>query len=151
MQWGGNHLDFNINGGDVGIEGFHSDNGSAVGSIVNGGVCHLVNSSASVSGNPVYNVTFGPGAGIAGKTNEFIGCYAYNGCGLYNLASNNPVNCWNDYALGPYVVLDPAAPVIYGIYPDGSSLYQHTNVLSFAALSPAGIQQANIAVVDRTA
>ncbi len=27
VQWGGNYLDFNINGGDVGIEMFHSDNG----------------------------------------------------------------------------------------------------------------------------
>ena len=144
VQWGGNHLDFNINGGDVGIEGFHSDNGSALGSVVNGGVFHLVNSSASVSGNPVYNVTFGAGAGMAGKTNEFIGCYAYNGCALYNLASNNPVNCWSDFALARYAVLDPNAPVIYGIYPDGSSLYQHTNVLSFVALSSAGIQPANI-------
>ncbi len=134
VQWGGNYLDFDINGGDVGINGFHSNNGSAVGSIVNGGVFHLINASASVSGNPVYNVTFGANAGIAGKTNEFIGCYAYSGCGLINVAANNPVNCWNDYALSQYAVLDPTQPVIYNLYPDGSSLYQNTTILSFTAL-----------------
>ncbi|HEV2692577.1 MAG TPA: glycosyl hydrolase family 28-related protein [Verrucomicrobiae bacterium] len=146
VQWGGNYLDFNINGGDVGIDMFHSDNGSAIGSIVNGGVFHLVNASASVSGNPVYNVTFGTNAGIAGRTNEFIGCYAYNGCGLINVAANNPVNCWNDYALATYSILDPAQPVIYSLYPDGSSLYQATSTLSFTALSSAGIANSNITV-----
>jgi hypothetical protein len=146
VQWGGNYLDFNINGGDVGIEMFHSDNGSAIGSVVNGGVFHLINASASVSGNPVYNVTFGTNAGIAGKTNEFIGCYAYNGCGLINTASNNPVNCWNDYALTNYAVLDPTQPIIYNLYPSGTSLYQSTSTLSFTALSPAGIATSNITV-----
>ncbi len=147
VQWGGNYLDFNINGGDVGIEMFHSDNGSAIGSVVNGGVFHLVNASASVGGNPVYNVTFGPNAGLAGRTNEFIGCYAYNGCGLVNVAANNPVNCWNDYALATYSVLDPLQPVVYNLYPDGSSLYQSTSVLSFTALSSAGIADSNIDVI----
>jgi hypothetical protein len=146
VQWGGNYLDFNINGGDVGIEVFHSDNGSAIGSIVNGGVFHLINSSASVGGNPVYNVTFGSNAVIAGKTNEFIGCYAYDGCGLINVAANNPVNCWNDYALATYSVLDPTQPVIYNLYPNGLSLYQDTSILSFTALSPAGVTPANITV-----
>jgi hypothetical protein len=145
VQWGGNYLDFNINGGDVGIEMFHSDNGSAIGSIVNGGVFHLINGSASVSGNPVYNVTFGENAGMAGKTNEFIGCYAYNGCGLYNLA-NNPVNCWNDYALATYSVFDPTQPTIYNLYPNGLSLYQNTSTLGFTALASAGCANSNIIV-----
>ncbi|MBW8863807.1 MAG: hypothetical protein JF609_02590 [Verrucomicrobia bacterium] len=43
-------------------------------------------------------------------------------------------------------MLDPNAPVIYGIYPDGLSLYERTNVLTFTALSPAGIQPANISL-----
>jgi autotransporter-associated beta strand protein len=146
VQWGGNYLDFNINGGDVGVNGFHSDNGSAIGSIVNGGVFHLVNYSASVGGNPVYKVTFGAGAGIAGKTNEFIGCYAYNGCSLINVAANDPVNCWNDYALSTYAVLDPAQPVIYNLYPNGLSLYQNSSTLSFTALSPAGVAASNVTV-----
>lgn len=146
VQWGGNYLDFNINGGDVEMEMFHSDNGSALGSIVNGGVFHLINYSASVNGNPVYNVTFGTNAGLAGKTNEFIGCYAYNGCGLINVAANNPVNCWNDYALSGYTVLDPTQPVICNLYPNGLSLYQNTSTLSFTALSPAGVAASNIIV-----
>jgi autotransporter-associated beta strand protein len=151
VQWGGNYLDFNVNGGDVGMESFHSDNGSAIGSIVNGGVFHLINYSASVSGNPIYNVIFGPGAGLGGKTNEFIGCYAYNGYGLINVAANNPVNCWNDYALANDAVLDPDQPVIYNLYPNGSSLYQHTSILSFTALSSAGIADDNIILtVDGT-
>jgi len=33
---------------------FHTDNGSAIGSVVNGGVFHLINASASVGGNPVW-------------------------------------------------------------------------------------------------
>src|SRR5208282_2895028 len=98
------------------------------------------------NGNPVYNVTFGAGAGIAGKTNEFIGCYAYSGCGLINVAANNPVNCWNDYALSQYAVLDPTQPVIYNLYPDGSSLYQNTTILNFTALSSAGVATSNIVV-----
>ncbi len=125
---------------------FHSDNGSVIGSIVNGGVFHLVNYAASVSGNPVYDVTFGANAGLAGKTNEFIACYAYNGCSLVNVAANNPVNCWNDYALSAYSVLNPSQPVIYNLYPDGSSLYQNTSILSFTALASAGITPNNILV-----
>ena len=144
VQWGGNYLDFNVNGGDVGINGFHSNNGPTLGSIVNGGVFHLINYSASVSGNPVYPVTFGTNAGIAGKTNEFIACYSYNGCSMVNVGAGNPVNCWNDYALASYAVFDPAQPVIYNLYPNGLSLYQNTSVLSFTALSPAGVAASNI-------
>jgi hypothetical protein len=146
VQWGGNYLDFNINGGDVGINGFHSNNGPALGSIVNGGVFHLINYSASVNGNPVYTVTLGANAGSAGKTNEFIACYSYNGCSLVNVGANNPVNCWNDYALSSYTVFDPAQPVIYNLYPNGLSLYQNTSILSFTALSPAGVAASNITV-----
>jgi hypothetical protein len=145
VQWGGNFLDFNIGGGAVSVEGFHSDNGAARGSVAEGGTLQLNNASLSVNGSPAYAVTFGPGADHAGITNEFIGCFAYNGCEMFNLAANAP-RCWNDYALGHYAVLDPASPVIYGIYPDGLSLYEHTNVLSFTALSPAGIQPANVSL-----
>jgi hypothetical protein len=151
ILWGGTWLDFNINGGDVGCTVVHMDSHSSIGSIVNGGVLHLVNNSAYITYNgssnfPPYNVTFGSGAGLPGKVSDFIACYALNGCGLFNLAPNNPVNCWNDYALSRYSLLDPTAPVICNIYPDGSSLYQHTGTLSFAALSPAGIPPANISL-----
>jgi autotransporter-associated beta strand protein len=151
VLWGGTYLDFNVNGGDVGFDGVHMDSHSFIGSVVNGGVFHLVNNSAYISYSgasnfPPYNVTFGANAGFAGKTNEFIGCYAYNGCGMINVASNNPVDCWNDYALSGYAVLDPAQPVIYNVYPDGSSLYQPTGTFSFVALSPAGIATGNVIV-----
>ncbi|MBW8863806.1 MAG: hypothetical protein JF609_02585, partial [Verrucomicrobia bacterium] len=51
VQWGGNYLDLNVNGGNVIMAGYHTDNGAARGSIVNGGVLHLINASLSVSGN----------------------------------------------------------------------------------------------------
>jgi autotransporter-associated beta strand protein len=149
ILWGGTWLDFDINGGDVSCDLVHMDSHSFIGSVVKGGVFRLVNNSAYISYNgssnfPPYKVAFGPQAGLPGKTSEFSASYALNGCGLYNLASNNPVNCWNDYALEVDTVLDPTAPVIYGVYPDGSSIYQETNLLTFLALSPAGIQPANI-------
>lgn len=43
-------------------------------------------------------------------------------------------------------MLDSNAPIIYGVYPDGLSLYEHTNVLTFTALSPADIQTTNISL-----
>ena len=149
VLWGGTYLDFVVNGGDVGFDLVHMDTHSFIGSVVNGGVFHLINNSAytSFSGTsnfPPYYVTFGAGAGMAGKTNEFIGCYAYNGCGLVNLAAGDSVNCWNDYALATYVLLDPTLPVIYNLYPNGSSLYQFTTQLSFTVLSSARVMATNI-------
>ncbi len=149
VLWGGTWLDFVVNGGELSCQVVHMDNHSFIGSLVNGGVFHLVNNSAYISYNgtsnfPPYNVAFGPAAGLPGQTSEFSACFALNGCGLFNLAANNPVNCWNDFALQSYALLDPTAPVIYGVYPDGSSLCQHTNVLSFTALSPAGFSPANL-------
>ncbi len=151
VLWGGSHLDFNINGGDVGMDEVHLGNNSVLGSTVNGGVFHLINSSANASGNPIYNITFGTNAGLAGATSEYIGCYAYNGCSLINLAASNPISCWNDYALSAYSVLDPGQPVFYNIYPNGLALYQNTSRLSFTALAPAGVAAGNVVVtVDGT-
>ena len=151
ILWGGTWLDFDVNGGDVSCDVVHMDNHSFIGSLVNGGVFRLVNNSAYITYNgasnyPPYHVEFGPGAGASGKTCEFSASFALNGCGLFNLASNNPVDCWNDYGLQSYGVLDPTAPVIYGVYPDGSSLYQQTNVLRFQALSPAGFEPARLSL-----
>ena len=156
VLWGGTYLDFNVNGGDVGFDTVHMDSHSFIGSVVNGGVFHLINNSAysassGPSNFPPYYVTLGAGSGLAGRTNEFIGCYAYNGCGLVNVAPGNPVDCWNDYALATYAVLDPSLPVIYNLYPNGSSLYQSTSQLSFTALSPAGVAAGNVLLtVDGT-
>jgi hypothetical protein len=151
VLWGGTYLDFNVNRGDVGMEMVHMDNHSFIGSIVNGGIFHLINNSAYISYSgtsnfPPYNVAFGPNAGSAGKSSEFIGCYAYNGCMFSNPGTNSAVNCWNDYALSRYSVLDPSLPVVFNLHPDGSSLFQFTGALSFAATSPAGVATSNIVV-----
>ena len=144
--WGGSYLDFNLSGGDVGFDLAHMDHNSTLGSIVNGGVFHLVNASANANGNPAYKVSFGPNAGVAGQTAEFIGCYAYNGCSLINAGASNALNCWADYALAAYSILDPGLPVIYGVAPDGAAPFQSTNVFTFSAAAPAGLAPSNIVV-----
>jgi autotransporter-associated beta strand protein len=151
VLWGGTYLDFVVNGGDVGFDMAHMDSHSFIGSIVNGGVFHLINNSAYSADNgpsnfPPYNVTFGPAAGLPGKTSEIIGCYAYNGCGAVNPNTNNPLAAWNDYALSSYSEFNPQAPVVYDVYPAGSGLFQYTNVLSFIAASQYWIDTNNITV-----
>ncbi|HWY74141.1 MAG TPA: glycosyl hydrolase family 28-related protein, partial [Verrucomicrobiae bacterium] len=151
VLWGGTWLDFNIAGGDVGFDMVHMDSHSFIGSIVNGGVFHLVNNSAYISYSgasnfPPYTVTFGPNAGLAGGTNEFIACYAYNGCGYVNASTNAPAQVWNDYALAQYSVLNPILPVVYAVYPNGSSLFTFTNTFSFSVSAPEGIATSNIVV-----
>jgi len=151
VLWGGTYLDFVVNGGDVGFDMAHMDTHSFIGSLCNGGAFHLINNSAYISYNgisnfPPYNVTFSAGSGITGITNEFLGNFAYNGCSLINFSTNSSVNTWNDYALSSYSVLNPNLPVIYGVSPGGSSLFQYTNALNFSAISPAGIATSNIIV-----
>jgi len=151
VLWGGTYLDFVVNGGDVGMDMAHMDTHSFIGSVVNGGVFHLVNNSAYItysgtSNFPPYNVTFGTNAGIPGKTNEFIGCYAYNGCGCINAAANNPADVWLDYALSTYSVFDPTLPAVYDLSPNGSSLFQYTNGFSFGVVAPDGVTATNIVV-----
>jgi hypothetical protein len=102
--FGGPYWDFVADGGDVGFELVHMLDHSALGSLVDGGVFHLVNNGAYITywGTnvfPVYDVTFGAGAGLPGKVSEVIGCYAYNG--VTNLAASpgTPVMAWADYSL----------------------------------------------------
>jgi len=152
VLWGGTWLDFVVNGGDVGFDLAHMDNHSFIGSIVNGGVFHLVNNSAYISYNgtsnfPPYNVAFGAGSGLPGKTNEFIGCYAYNGCSGVNAGTTSPAAVWNDYALSADSVFNPSLPVIYNAYPNGSSLFQYTNSFSFSAASTSGMATNNIVLL----
>ena len=152
VLWGGTWLDFVVNGGDVGFDMAHMDNHSFIGSVVNGGVFHLVNNSAYITYNgtsnfPPYNVTFGAGAGLPGRTNEFIGCYAYNGCSAVNAGTISSANIWNDYALSAYSTLNPNLPVIYNVYPNGNAMFEHTNVFGFATASASGIATNNIALV----
>ncbi len=146
IVFAGPYLDFNINAGDVGLESVHSDNGATLGSIVNGGVFHLVNFSASPGGSPVYNVTLGTNAGTAGKVSEFIGSYSYNGCSLNNVNVANPINGWMDYALSKYNVLNLGAVIIGDIYPDGTHQFQPSGALTFMAFSTNGINASGVTV-----
>jgi hypothetical protein len=108
--FGGPHTDFIVAGGDVGFELVHMLDHSAIGSVVNGGTFHLVNSGAYITYwipndvFPPYDVTFGPTAGLPGTVSEVIGCYAYNGVTNIIGNSSGPVWAWADYSLN---VLDP--------------------------------------------
>jgi F5/8 type C domain/Pectate lyase superfamily protein len=97
------YWDFDINGGDVGLEGVHMNGHSYLGSRVNAGVFHLVNGSSNgatggPNDHPPYHVAFGTKAGMAGKTSEFIGNYTQSGC-TYDNSSSDPVNAWGNFAL----------------------------------------------------
>ena len=101
--------DYVIGGGDVGFELVHLYQYANSGIQVNGGVFHLINCGGinvvhGASGT--FNLTLGAGAGIAGKTNEFIGDYAFNGYTFTNLNADNPANVWVDYAINNYASLD---------------------------------------------
>jgi fibronectin type 3 domain-containing protein len=110
ILFAGPYWDFNINGGDVSLEVVHMDN-AKMDSIVSGGVFRLVNnSSADTGGNSsAYNVTFTSGAGLTGKTNEFIGCYNYYGHTFTNLNGSNPLEVWGNFGLSTY------PPVVSGL------------------------------------
>ncbi|HEX3857451.1 MAG TPA: hypothetical protein VHY30_09165, partial [Verrucomicrobiae bacterium] len=123
----------------------HMEN-SQNGSIVNGGAFHLVNLSANTVGNVAYNLTLGTNSGAAGKTSEFIGCYAYNGCSFNDVNVANPVNVWIDYALSKYSVLNVGPVVIGNIYPDGLYQFESSAGLGFMAYSPNGINPSGITV-----
>lgn len=110
ILFAGPYWDFNINGGEVSLEVVHADN-ARLDTVVNAGVLRLVNdSSLNTGGNDsAYNVSFGAGAGLAGRTNEFIGCYNLYGCTLTNLNPNNPVKAWGNFGLAVY------PPVVSGL------------------------------------
>jgi autotransporter-associated beta strand protein len=141
------YLDVNINGGDVGLEATRV-NASVNGSRVSAGVLHLVNLASELANNSSpYDVLFGANAGVAGKTNEIIGCYSYADISYVNAATNsNPASVWNDYALSGYSVLNPNLPVIYNANPNSSEIFQYTNAFSFAVAAPEGVASSNIAV-----
>jgi hypothetical protein len=74
-------------------------------------------------------VTFGAGAGLAGKASEVIGCYAYNGYSLGNSNTNNPVLTWVTYNLATplapvnsYTVAPPVLSIRASAPPEGSVL-----------------------------
>lgn len=95
--------DLVIGGGDVGLQLFHFWPYGANGTYVYGGVVHLVNGGMLQPTNAPYDLTFGPNAGISGKTSETIGLYSFDGFNLS--APPTPLNYWDDYALSSYTNL----------------------------------------------
>lgn len=149
--WGPHNWDYIINGGDVTMELVHLWQYAFLGTQVNGGAFHLINCGAfnvvdGGSGYPAYNVTFGSNAGLAGTTNEVIGCFSYGG---WNLTLGNvadPANIWMDYALSDYSILDVGPVVIGDVYPNGRYQFQSSSALTFMAYSPNGISENGISL-----
>ncbi len=141
--WGGPRQDYEISGGDIGLELVQLPQGSS-GVQINGGVFHLINASIDSGGS--FYVTYGANSGIAGKTNEFIGCYAYSGCS-YNIGNvTNAYSIWNDYALNSYTVTSLGPVVVGGFYPNGAYQFQPSSALTFQADSANGINTSGITV-----
>ena len=149
--WGSHNNDYVINGGDVDVELAHLWQYAHAGTKVNGGAFHLVNCGAfnvvdGGSGYPVYNLAFGPNAGIYGVTNEVIGCFSYSG---WNVADNDvtsPANVWMDYAISNNSVLNFGPVIIGDVYPDGFYQFESAPALSFMTYSPYGINPSGISV-----
>lgn len=143
--WGGSPQDYEVNGGDIGLELVQLPQ-AASGIQVNGGVFHLINASILNGDSSPFNITYGPNSGLAGKTNEFIGCFGYGGCNydIGNVA--NPYAIWNDYALNAYTTLDLGPVVVGAFYPSGQYQFQPASALTFQAGSPNGINTSGITV-----
>ncbi|MGA2245883.1 MAG: glycosyl hydrolase family 28-related protein, partial [Verrucomicrobiota bacterium] len=144
--WGGSPFDYEVNGGDIGLELVQLPQ-AAGGVQVNGGVFHLVNAGILNGASSPFLVTYGMGAGLPGMTNEFIGCYAYNGCnyGIGNVT--NLYAIWNNYALSSYQ-LSSLGPVVLGDFtPNGAYQFQPAGALAFLAYSANGINSSGITVL----
>jgi autotransporter-associated beta strand protein len=149
--WGAHNHDYEVNGGDAGFELAHLNQYAFEGSQVNGGVFHLVNCGAFNSvdggnGSSPYFMNFGANTGLAGKTNEVIGCFSYNGVrvGINNVAETGDI--WMDYAVANDTVLDVGPVVIGSVYPDGAHQFEPSSALTFMAYSPNGINASGITV-----
>jgi hypothetical protein len=143
--WGGSPYDYEISGGDIGLELVQLPQ-AAAGVTVNGGAFHLINAGILNGSSSPFSVAFGPNMGIAGKTNEVIGSFAYAGLsvGIANLTNSYAV--WNDYALNAYSVLDLGPVLIGDIYPNGAYQFQSAGALTFQAASVNGINTSGITV-----
>jgi len=147
--WGSHNQDYLVNGGDIGFELAHLWQFAFAGSQVNGGVFHLINAGAfnivdGGSGSSPYGVTFGANSGMAGKTNEVIGCFSYNGLNIDNINVSNPDNAWMDYAIADYAVLDIGPVIIGDVYPDGGHQFEPSSAITFMAYSANGINSNGI-------
>ncbi len=144
--WGGSPSDYEISGGDIGLELVQLPQG-ANSVTINGGAFHLVNAGILNGSSSPFTVTYGPNSGMAGRTNELIGCYAYGGSSYFNASTNSgSANVWNDYALSKYSTLNPNLPAIFDNYPNSTGLFQYTNIFNVWVTSPAGIATSNIVV-----
>jgi len=143
--WGGSPFDYEVNGGDIGLELVQLP--QAAGSVqVNGGVFHLVNAGMLNGAASPFLVSYGMGAGVPGQTNEFIGCYAYNGCNYGIGQVTDLYAIWNDYALASYQQ-SSLGPVVLGDFsPNGEYQFQPAGALAFMAYSPNGINSSGITV-----
>jgi autotransporter-associated beta strand protein len=147
--WGAHNQDYVVNGGDIGFELVHMNQYAFQGSKANGGVFHLINAGAfnavdGGNGSSPYFVTFGANPGIAGKTNEVIGCFSYNGWSVETLNVANPDNVWMDYALASSSVLDLGPVIIGDVYPDGAHQFEPSSAITFMAYSPNSINSNGI-------
>jgi len=147
--WGAHNHDYEVNGGDIGIELAHLNQYAFLGSQVNGGVFHLINCGAfnavdGGNGSSPYFVTTGANAGLPGKTNEVIGCFSYNGwsVGINNVAAAG--NIWMDYAVANNHVLDVGPVIIGDVYPDGAHQFEPSSAITFMAYSANGINASGI-------
>jgi autotransporter-associated beta strand protein len=147
--WGAHNHDYEVNGGDIGFELAHLNQYAFLGSQVNGGVFHLINCGAfnavdGGNGSSPYFVTLGANAGLAGQTNEVIGCFSYNGwsVGINNVAVAGDI--WADYAVSNNNVLSVGPVVIGDIYPDGAHQFEASSALTFMAYSSNGIDSSGI-------
>jgi hypothetical protein len=154
-----NAYDFKIAGGSIGVEGYYSAVGSAVGSQISGGCVQLSNICVGGStGN--YPVVFS-GSGIYGKMSEFINCRHLNG---FNYANTDPtsqgVRSANGYNLTNTTTVLSDTPLYTGMYglqnagnsfglDNGGSTTSGTNVIQWG-YNPSNINQQWMLTFDPT-
>ena len=103
------HWDFNLASGDIGFDLIHMFDHSILGARVEGGTLHLINKSSWLAYDqtfPVYQISFGAGAGTPGKISEIIGCSAANGVQYDNPNPANVVKAWANFP----ILTAPALP-----------------------------------------
>ena len=143
--WGGSPFDYEVNGGDVGLELVQLPQ-AAAGLQINGGTFHLINAGILNGSSSSFSVNFGSGTGAAGITNEVIGCYAYSGLNINIANVTDSLAIWNDYSLNSYNILNLGPVFIGDIYPDGIFQFEPAPALTFRAASVNGINPGGISV-----
>lgn len=138
--------DFIIGGGDVGFELLHMFDHSINGGWVSGGTLHLINKSSWIASDqtfPVYQITFGAGAGTPGKISEIIGCSAANGVQYNNSNPANIVKAWVNFplltapAIPPYELSPPQLLSSWGATGDALNLSWSGDIGYFDLLETA--------------